>query len=108
MAGTLYVPPDTYYSFGPSLRQKVVPPTERGGGRGGADTVQAKAKTILSVLPQETHGKLIKHFGFMSLGWINDFWRRLWMEVSSNKELEIIGKFYLCYTQLRSHQLLLV
>ena len=71
MAGTLYVPPpDTYYSFGPSLRQKVVPPTERGGERagGGADTVQAKAKTILSVLPQETHGKLIKHFGFMSLG----------------------------------------
>ena len=41
MAGTLYVPPDTYYSFGPSLRQKVVPPTERGGGGGGgggADT----------------------------------------------------------------------
>ena len=35
MAGTLYVPPDTDYSFGPSLRQKVVPPTERGGGGGG-------------------------------------------------------------------------
>ena len=104
----------------PTLIILLVPPWDRklspqqkgggggGGGGGGADTVQAKAKTILSVLPQETHGKLIKHFGFMSLGWINDFWRRLWMEVSSNKELEIIGKFYLCYTQLRSHQLLLV
>ena len=79
MAGTLYVPPDTYYFFGPSLRQKVVPPAERGGGGGcgGANTVQAKAKSILSVLPQETHGKLIKHFGFTSFGYINDFWGRL-------------------------------
>ena len=70
MAGTLYVPPRHLLFFWSLLETESCPPNRkgRGGGGGGADTVQAKAKTILSVLPQETHGKLIKHFGFMSLG----------------------------------------
>ena len=58
-------PPRHLLFFWSLLETESCPPNRKGGG---PDTVQAKAKTILSVLPQETHGKLIKHFGFMSLG----------------------------------------